>query len=262
MESKIYRHYINLRVNIKYYLFQQFKANAVGHEFINHNITEIQYQELLQKLYGNQYLSEKYENNYEERMEGKREFAKLVSNILNPENIPMKICDAGANKGYQMKAFLELGIYEVYGFDILDDKNLIIESPNDIVRKNYMLGSILNIPKFDVEFDIVISTDVFEHIPLNKIDTMVEQLLKLQPRYFIFQISRDVFNDGHITLKGTRFWISKFKGYRVMKELKPLLRKKAPMYEYSGVPRNGWNKCPGLIFLERKTKNLEEKKGI
>lgn len=186
-------------------------------------------------------------------MEEKRQLARLISDVLNPSERKMIICDAGANKGYQMKAFLEIGknIYEAYGFDILDDKNKVVESPNDVVRKNYKLGSILDIPEFNIDFDIVMSTDVFEHIPINKTDIMAQQLLKLKPKYFVFQISRDVFNDGHITLKGTKFWTRKFKGYRVMKELNPVLREKWPLYEYNGVPRNGWNKCPGIIFLEK-----------
>lgn len=252
IKEKIYRKYINLRVNLKYFLLQRPKANAIGHEYINKNITDEEYSQLCDKLYGNKYLEQRYEGDYEKYMENKRQLARLVSEVLNPSNRKMKICDAGANKGYLMKAFLEMGgIYETYGFDILDDVSKVVESTNDVVRKNYKLGSVLNIPEFDTEFDIVTCINVFEHIPINKTGIMAQQLLKLRPEYFVFEISRDIFCDGHITLKGTKFWTRKFKGYRVMKELKPILREKLPLYEYCGVPRNGWNKSPGIVFLEK-----------
>lgn len=153
-----------------------------------------------------------------------------------------------------MKAFYELG-YEVYGFDILDDKSAICESENDIIRKNYYLGSILDIPKLPKHIDLLTCIDVFEHIPINYIDKMAQELLALAPRYFVFCISKDAISDGHITLKGTGFWVKKFKNYRVMKELTPQLNKIVTInqehYQNTGIPRNGWNKVPGFIFLER-----------
>lgn len=153
-----------------------------------------------------------------------------------------------------MKAFLELG-YKVYGFDILDDKSTIVNSENDIVRNNYYLGSILDIPELPEKIDILTCIDVFEHIPINYVNQMAKQLLAISPGYFVFGISKDAISDGHITLKGTKWWTRKFKGYRVMHELTPFLNQfmtiEQEHYQNTGIPRNGWNKVPGFIFLEK-----------
>lgn len=243
---------INLSVTVKYWMIQRWKYKAVGNEYINKEMTEEEYQALNERLYGNQYIKEKYIGDEERRLDDKRRVAGLIDKYLNKDKKHYKLCDAGANRGYLMKAFLEIeGRYDVYGFDILENLNEIIDSENDIIRKNYKLGSILDIPKFESNFDIVTSFNVFEHIPINYTDKMVNELLKLNPRYFVLEISKDVFSDGHITLKGTNFWVKKFKGYRVMKELGRELNEKEAWYRYCGIPRNSWNKCAGIIFLER-----------
>lgn len=149
-----------------------------------------------------------------------------------------------------MKAFRELG-YDSYGFDILEDTSEIIDYEKD----NYLLGSILAIPKFNRTFDIVTCMNVFEHIPINFIDTMAEELLKLSPKYFVFEISSDAISDGHITLKKSKFWINKFPGYRLTNELTRSLKQELNLrgehYQYTGVPRNRWNGVPGIIFMKK-----------
>lgn len=199
---------------MKYYCklyFTNKYDNVVGHKYINKNINESEYSNLMEKLYGNQYLENKYDDE-------KNQMTNIIINILKLEKGGMTICDAGANKGYLMKAFYELG-FDVCGFDILENKECIVESENDIIRKNFYLGSILDIPKLPNNIDVLACVDVFEHIPINHSDKMVSELLKLKPKYFVLGISKDALSDGHITLKGKKWWLKKFKGYRVMDEL-------------------------------------------
>lgn len=247
--------YVNLTVDTKYWLQKNilncFKY-VKGHKYINKPMTELEWEQLSNSIYGNQYIAEKYHDE-EHQMRNKRPTAQLIHRMLNSGS-KMSICDAGANAGYLMKAFWELG-YDVYGFDILENKDTIVESENDIIRKNYKLGSILDIPRFNRDFDIVTAMNVFEHIPINYVDKMANELLKLRPRYFVFEISKDAISDGHITLKGTNWWVKKFKNYRVMKELEKDLKEEinsnGERYQYTGVPRNAWNGVPGIVFLER-----------
>lgn len=56
IKEKFYRKYINLRVNLKYYLFQRPKADGIGHQYINKDITDEEYGQLCNSLYGNKYL--------------------------------------------------------------------------------------------------------------------------------------------------------------------------------------------------------------
>lgn len=104
--------------------------------------------------------------------------------------------------------------------------------------------------------DCVISIDVFEHIPINHSDEMVDKLKKLQPKYMVIGISKDMISAGHITLKGTKWWEKKFlPEYRMMKELEGKFRKnqkdRKPRYQDTGMPRNGYNKCPGIMFFKK-----------
>jgi hypothetical protein len=142
-----------------------------------------------------------------------------------------------------------------FGFDILEDKSRVIEDSVD----NYKLGSILDIPQFNTSFDLVTCIDVFEHIPINYTDKMANELIGLNPKYFVFQISNDVISDGHITIKQTNFWVNKFTkngNYRLMSELTLQLNKtkeknNEALYINTGTPRNKFNAVPGILFFER-----------
>lgn len=103
----------------------------------------MEYNILMTELYGNKYLQNKYTENEEQILNSKRWLAGIVDTYLNPKKEKLSMCDAGANKGYLMKAFRELG-YDSYGFD--------------------------------KSFDIVTCTNVFEQIPINFIDTMAAEL--------------------------------------------------------------------------------------
>lgn len=195
----------NLIADLKYMfrkeILKQYKAK--GYKYINKPLNEEEYKSVMAEIYGNQYLDEKY-SNFESQKSVKD---WLVNLILNNLSNVSKVLDAGANRGYLMYSFMSKGI-DAYGFDILEDKSRVLPE----CRDNFILGSILNIPKFNINFDLVTCIDVFEHIPINYIDLMAEQLININPKYFVFQISNDVISDGHITIKPSSFWIEKFTG--------------------------------------------------
>lgn len=253
MEMKIKKEIKRIVINMLYlyecYIKREYD-HIKGHGFINKPMNNEQYEMFIKELYGNKYIEKKYTHDEDIQMEFKRWLVNLILNNLQIKSM----CDAGANRGYLMKAFYEKGI-KVCGFDILDNLDEVLPE----MREYYKLGSILDIPDFfkggGASFDLVTSTDVFEHIPINLINTMVIELKKMDPKYFVFMISKDMFNEGHITLKGTNWWVKKFKPeYRMMKELSKNLNKvklRGEEYRYTGIPRNGFNKVPGIIFLEK-----------
>lgn len=245
-KSNIKNAAINLRYLIKKNLLRQYKAK--GYKYINKPLSEKEYEMIILEIYGNQYLDSKY-HDFESQKPAKDWLVDLVLNNLKNIN---KVLDAGANRGYLMHSFMSRGI-DAYGFDILEDKSRVLPE----CRNNFKLGSILNIPEFNINFDLVTCIDVFEHIPINYIDLMAEELIKLKSKYLVFQISNDVISDGHITIKPSSFWIKKFTrgGYRLMNELQDklettLTHDKSELYINIGVPRNNFNAVPGILFFE------------
>ncbi len=237
---------VNLQYYIKAYLLKKYKF--IGYEYINKAISDNEYESLCKRLYGNQYLERLYGSQTDQQLQVKRWLVNVIKSVLPDVKT---VCDAGANRGYLMQVFRESNI-ESYGFDILDNKDSVVQE----VHEFYKIGSILDIPSFDVKFDLVTSIDVFEHIPINKTDQMVYQLKKLSPKYFVLQISKDMLNDGHITLKGTDFWVQKFlPEYRLMTEIYDDLSKyrtvDGKLYKNTGIPRNDYNKSPGILFLKK-----------
>lgn len=226
----------------------------VGYEYINKEMKQTQYKELCNALYGNQYLKDKYMDSTELQIEVKRWIVDVILYALGTENIH-SMCDAGANRGYLMAAFNEKSI-ESYGFDILDNKELVIGGQDGFIAKNYKIASIVNGVNFNRVFDLVTCIDVVEHIPVNYSSKMAQTLKNLGAKYIVLQVSCDQLNDGHITLKGTKYWKKLFEPeYHIMKELNPKLNKICTMqgipYWETGIPANGFNQAPGIIFLEK-----------
>lgn len=244
----------NIGSNVRYFVRGHIlgKWNGVaGHEYINKPMTDKQFEDLSSSLYGNDYIMDHNYNCENIQIQDKERVVDLVLTMLPDLK---SVCDAGANRGYLMKVFKDRGL-DVYGFDIMEDKSLVL----DDVKASYTIGSILNIPNLGFELgevECVISVNVFEHIPINKTDRMIAELKKLNPLFMVIGISKDMISPGHITLKRTNWWIKKFEPeYRVMKELKTKFkeyeRNRFPKYCDTGCPRNGFNKCPGIIFLKR-----------
>lgn len=244
--KEIRRFLADLKYNIQ---VARGKFDYVGKEYANKSLSDAEYAELCNRLYGNQYLKSKY-TDYDSQMVTKR---WLVDLILTHLPSVKNVLDIGANRGHIMQVFKEKGL-DVYGFDILEDLSEVFPD----LRANYKTGDVLkSIPEFPVTFDLVTSFDVFEHLPINMVPKAAENIKKLNARYLVFQISKDRLNDGHIALKGTDFWVSQFSDkYRVMTELYPSLSKwktvSGEYYRYTGIPKNDFNQVPGIVFFERK----------
>ncbi|GEM_PF-2913875 len=237
-----------LLADLKYY-FQVIKGNFnyVGKEYANKAISEVEYAELCKRLYRNQYLKAKY-TDYDSQMKTKKWLVDLILSHLPSVKI---VLDIGANRGHIMQVFKEKGL-DVYGFDILENLSEVFPD----LRANYKTGDVLkSIPDFEVAFELVTSFDVFEHLPVNMVPSATENIKKLNAQYLVFQISKDMLNDGHIALKGTNFWVSQFSDrYKVMTELYPPLSKwktlSGELYRYTGIPKNDFNQVPGIVFFE------------
>lgn len=125
------------------------------------------------------------------------------------------ILDYGCSKGFSVKA-LRLLHRQAYGCDI---SNYAVNSADNETRKYLKISTEDNIVPFDMEFDYIISKDVFEHIPENCIDKVLTDLSKSGKNLFAviplgkndkFTIPAYSLDITHVLAKDKDWWISKF----------------------------------------------------
>jgi SAM-dependent methyltransferase len=101
-----------------------------------------------------------------------------------------KVLDVGCNGGELLNKVV--GTYEAegYGLDI-SDKTIEIAKEHNPFQNQYIVGDAENLPYPDRSFDVVISTDVLEHVPSpQKVLSEIGRVLKPRGRFFIYCISR------------------------------------------------------------------------
>ena len=133
------------------------------------------------------------------------------------------ILDYGAAKGYLLYALRLLG-FECYGCDIseyaISKSHKEIESYNKLITSNHI--------PFEHDFDWIIAKDVLEHIPYERIDSLLEHFTeKTKKCFFIiplgngknFHITEYENDITHIIREETDWWIDKFSknGFEVLK---------------------------------------------
>lgn len=128
---------------------------------------------------------------------------------------PKKVLVAGCSMGNAIIAFREIGV-EAYGFDLNIDNCL--PSAKQFIRR----GSLLKIPFNDSDgFDLLVCTDVLEHIRMRDIPRVIEEIYKLKIKWLAAIINHEQISIGHVTLKPLKWWIRQFdKKFKLHPEIK------------------------------------------
>lgn len=115
------------------------------------------------------------------------------------ENYPfVSILDVGCSQGKAVQQYALRG-YEAYGIDI---SPTAIRMSKKIVREeNTKVGSVLEIPYGDKQFDAVVSTDVLEHLEPEDVDKALFELVRVTKTYLFLRISKSV--------EGRKDWLEK-----------------------------------------------------
>lgn len=154
----------------------------------------------------------KFYDEYHKRL--KKQFSsfgvKYVEDVCREFSFE-SVLDAGCGDGEAIREFLKKG-YNAVGIELSGYK--IREGCKDLKRKGIIFqASLDNIPFKDNSFDLVFSTEVLEHIPEEKIEKTIKEIIRVARRYIFLTISLRPSMDNnkyHITLKPRDWWENKF----------------------------------------------------
>ncbi|MCA8955619.1 MAG: hypothetical protein KDC87_06070 [Planctomycetes bacterium] len=175
-----------------------------------------------------------------------------------------KTLDGGCASGEVVRAFRAEGV-DCWGFDLCPD---LPDVAYPEARPFLRMGRADAIPFEPSDgFRTFVSYDVFEHVPIDCLERLPAELLRLGVTQAALVISNDTISPGHITIQSVDYYERLFAGagFRILHELTPMLDPiPTPAgwnpttesviwaeYRRTGEPRNGWNAVPGHLFLRR-----------
>ncbi len=175
-----------------------------------------------------------------------------------------KTLDLGCAAGEVVAAGRARGV-DAWGFDLCQD---LADVAYPEVREFVRVGRFDHIPYARSDgFQTAVSYDVFEHVPIDELERLPEELERLGVTQLACIISADTITPEHITIQNTSYYVDLLRraGFRLLCEWTvPLAECQVPArwdaaaervvwapYGLTGVPRNGWNQVPGHLFFEK-----------
>jgi tetratricopeptide (TPR) repeat protein/SAM-dependent methyltransferase len=129
------------------------------------------------------------------------------------------ILDAGCGSGKLMWRLMQehASEFEIHGFDITD--NCLDPCFADIKDRVLTIGCLWNPDDFKVMYDAVICCDVMEHIPTERVASVLANLSKSARRFAFFSIAviKDVFGPEligealHLTVQKPEWWLTRLR---------------------------------------------------
>jgi ubiquinone/menaquinone biosynthesis C-methylase UbiE len=181
------------------------------------------------KRYRKERFDRKYFQAYRELSETEKESYFKKAAAYTDHFKPSNVLDAGCGTGLLVKGFLKKGV-DARGLEISKEA---LEHPEPGTGDRLRQGSILSIPYPDSHFDLVVCSDVLEHIPVRECGYALAELFRVTKKNLVCSIC--LWHDGnaardptHINLHSRQWWVKKFKaaGIRILPapDHVPLLR--------------------------------------
>ena len=168
-----------------------------------------------QKKYEALYVGDKYRNKYKPGIN----FINQNKLNINNKSVALKsLIEFGSGEGHVIKYFRDKGV-DCYGTDIAG--NSLSYPELDEYRYIMDLGELQD---FDKEFEFIFSCDVFEHLPTESIDNLLENMKRAAPKgravvrialYLDARGQHDITKALHLTVKPSTWWLDKFKEHSI-----------------------------------------------
>lgn len=105
--------------------------------------------------------------------------------------------DVGCGRGETVQIALDLGVRWT-GCDIVG-----VGVPESID----VIDSATDLPYADSEFDLAICMDVMEHIPIDDVDQVLREIMRVSKRQFFGISCKDDIDGFHITVRSPHWWL-------------------------------------------------------
>lgn len=203
-----------------------------------------------QDFYNREYFIGGNKSNYGDYKDTKSiliSLADMVFDIFHPKTL----LDIGCAYGYVPIRLRQRGV-KSYGVDI---SKFAIEQGN----KTYLtVGDATNLSEFkNKQFETVLSSELMEHIPENRIDAALKEAVRLANKYIVYLIAMRGFasHEGdhdhdisHVSVKNRKFWLDKFYKFGLTRNL----QKERLLNNHSYSVKMGWS---GRFFVLNIPKN-------
>jgi peptidoglycan/xylan/chitin deacetylase (PgdA/CDA1 family)/SAM-dependent methyltransferase len=139
-----------------------------------------------------------------------REIVPLVLELIQPK----RVIDIGCGPGIWLSVFNEFGIEDYLGIDVDTAAENILEIPPD----KFVPFDFRNPLKLNREFDLVVTLEVAEHIPVLLSETFIDSITRLGPVVLFSAAIPLQGGANHLNEKWPQYWMHRFqkRGYQVI----------------------------------------------
>jgi ubiquinone/menaquinone biosynthesis C-methylase UbiE len=190
-------------------------------------------------------------------VEGKLNYYRILSKVLNSVFLPIRVLDVGCGKGLLVEAFQELGV-EGWGVDVSE---YAISKAPEAIRRFLKLVDVEkeSLPFDDESFDLITSLDVLEHLASHeKVLREIWRVLKKGGYVFVYTPFPEnplAWDDPtHISVKREAEWTHLFKNFGFSKSnsmKKKIIEASPNLWEYVKRRRKGIELSPPITIPGR-----------
>ncbi len=168
---------------------------------------------------------------------------RFIANELNAMTNPGSVLDLGCGNGYLLKTFAEKG-KKIKGIDGSFNAINSIQYP---LRENFHQKD-LRQPLYVGRYDLVICSEVAEHLEEQYADLLIDNICRSSKRYIFFTGATPEQTGGvnHVNLQQHEYWIEKFSnhGFHLLKKQTAQLR----TYMQSNIEDIVWFTKNSMLF--------------
>ncbi len=177
---------------------------------------------ILERFFPKSYLSTIYTESFFDlivnaELSSSKDFAKIIIKNLNPQSI----IDIGCGCGIYLRAFKDLGIVDVIGYD--GSKNALKKS---LLNNGIKLHDVRKPLKLKRRYDLCLCIEVAEHIQKKYSGLLIDNLTNLSDIILFTAATPGQGGINHINEQHPNFWINLFKekGFEYCEQLSKKIR--------------------------------------